>query len=69
MINKAADQTKEQKTDSTLIEVRDMLRELLENEAKDKFMRARLIISLSMINAMISARDSIKAAHSRIKSH
>lgn len=66
--NTPQQQTQEQKTDSTLLYVRDMLRELLEDEGHDRFMRARLVISLSMINAMIAAHNNIKAAHSRIKS-
>lgn len=56
-----------QNTNSSLIQVRDMLRELMKTEGSDKFMRARLTVSLAMVNAMIAAHNAGKAVQNNIR--
>ncbi|MBD5400863.1 hypothetical protein HDR61_03930 [bacterium] len=57
----------EQKTFSTLKDVRNMLYDLLKNEHRDKLMRIRLAISLKIIDAMISAYKAPKHIGHHIK--
>ena len=56
-----------QNTITALDEVRNILTDLLKTEGNNRFMRARLIVSLKMIDAMISMRNTGKYASNSIK--